>query len=74
MLGFSSGYDLKNEEWGSTVLTLNWDLHCWAFTATVIPFGDRKSYNLTLGVNASILQDLKLQRRGVLGNGQGLLF
>lgn len=74
MLGFSSGYDLKNEEWGSTVLTLNWDLHCWAFTATVIPFGDRKSYNLSLGVNASILQDLKLQRRGVLGNGQGLLF
>ena len=74
MLGFSSGYDLKNSDWTSTVLTLNWDLHCWAFSATVIPFGDRKSYNLTLGVKASVLQDLKLQKRGNLGDGQGLLF
>ena len=74
MLGLSSGYDLKNKEITATVLNLNWDLHCWAFTATVIPFGDRKSYTLTLGINAAVLQDLKYTKRGVLGNGQGLLF
>jgi len=74
MLGFSSGYDVKNGDWTSTVLNLSWDLHCWSLSAVVIPFGDRQSYNISLGVKASALQDLKIQKRGNLGNGQGLLF
>ncbi len=66
-LGVSSGYDIDMKEWSSTTLSLYWDLHCWEFNINYIPLGDRKSYNAYIGVKSAILQDLKLQRRGALG-------
>ncbi|NNC84041.1 MAG: LPS-assembly protein LptD, partial [Flavobacteriales bacterium] len=71
-IGVNSGYDLTMQDWTPTTLTLYWDLHCWEFQANVIPIGQRKSFNLRIGVKASVLQDLKLQRRGNLGSGQPL--
>jgi hypothetical protein len=62
-LGFSSGYDFINKEIAFTSLDIYRDLHCWELSANWIPFGFRKSYNINIRVKASVLQDLKLQRR-----------
>jgi len=39
------------------------DLHCWEMHLNLIPFGYLRSYNFTLNVKSSVLQDLKLVRR-----------
>lgn len=62
-LGVNTNYDFVAKEISYTELDLYYDLHCWEFSVNVIPFGLRKSYTVTLNVKASILQDLRLQRR-----------
>ena len=62
-LTFSSGYDFLTGSLTLTSIDIYRDLHCWEMRLGTIPFGPRKSYNFTLGVKASILQDLKLIRR-----------
>ncbi len=39
------------------------DLHCWDLSIQWLPFGYYKSYNVTLRVRSTILQDLKLSKR-----------
>ena len=80
-ISFNSGYDLSNAryekmEWKdfglrdftTTNLGLHWDLHCWELTFNFVPTGQRKSYMGQLNVKSSLLQDLKIQRRGNLGD------
>ncbi len=62
-LSFNSGYDFNTKKLSFTTLTLHRDLHCWEMNITVIPFGIRKSYFLTLQVKASSLRDLKITKR-----------
>lgn len=62
-LAFSSGYDFQNKGLTLTTIDIYRDLHCWEMRLGTIPFGPRKSYNFTLNVKASVLQDLKLIRR-----------
>ena len=47
-----------------TSLTFNVsrDLHCWNMTASINPLGPFKSYTFHIGVNASILSDLKYDK------------
>lgn len=73
-LGFSSGYDLENEEWTPTSLNLYWDLHCWEFNFNIIPIGVRKSFSFRINVKASILRDLKVEQRRPYGNSNNLLY
>lgn len=61
-IGFSSGYDLVNNEITFTNINIYKDLHCWEMSLNWIPFGVRQSYTFDLRVKASILQDLKLSR------------
>lgn len=62
-IGFSSGYNFELKEITYTSLDIYRDLHCWEILINWIPFGFRQSYNLTLRVKSSVLQDLKLTRR-----------
>lgn len=62
-IGFNSGYDVKEKKLKFTTLDIYRDLHCWEMRINMIPFGLRKSYNFTLNVKSSVLQDLKLVRR-----------
>jgi hypothetical protein len=39
------------------------DLHCWELLFNLIPIGYHKSYTLTIRVKATVLQDLKLERK-----------
>ena len=72
--GFSSGYDLVAKEFTPTSLNLYWDLHCWEFNFNIIPIGVRKSYMFRINVKASILRDLKYERRKPYGNDSNLLY
>lgn len=62
-IAFNTGYDFINKEAAFTSLDIFRDLHCWELSANWIPFGFRRSYNLSIRVKASVLQDLKVQRR-----------
>lgn len=62
-IAFSSGYNLIQKELTLTSIDIFRDLHCWEMHLQTIPFGPNKSYNFTLNVKASILQDLRLLRR-----------
>lgn len=54
---------LKKIDIGYTNVSISRDLHCWQMTLNLVPFGYYRSFNFTLRVKASVLQDLKLVRR-----------
>ena len=56
---FSSGYDFKANDFTMTNINIYRDLHCWEMRFGVVPFGSRKSWNFTIQVKSSLLQDLK---------------
>jgi hypothetical protein len=62
-VGFHSGYDFDSKEISYTSLDFYRDLHCWELRFNWIPFGYHQSYNLSINVKSSILQDLKLNKR-----------
>lgn len=62
-IGFSSGFDFTSKKFTYTNFDIHRDLHCWEMRFNVVPFGAYKSYTFGINVKASILQDLKLNRR-----------
>jgi hypothetical protein len=62
-IGFTSGYDIEKKEFTQTSFTIFRNLHCWQINANWVPFGRFQSFSVDIGVKASILQDLKLNRR-----------
>ena len=61
---YSSGYDFKARQFVSTQFSIFRDLHCWDMSFSWVPFGAYKSYSFDIRVRASLLQDLKLSKRG----------
>lgn len=59
-IGFTTGYDFTNKAMSYTSVDIYRDLHCWEMRFNFIPFGNRRGWNFTLNVKASVLQDLKL--------------
>ena len=62
-LGFRSGYDFDTKKLSYTSLDIYRDLHCWEMLFNLIPIGFHKSYTLTIRVKASVLKDLKYEKR-----------
>lgn len=62
-LNYTGSFDLTALEITQMTLSIVRDLHCWRMSASVSPFGRYKSYMVTVGVNASMLQDLKYEKR-----------
>jgi len=62
-VSMQSGYDFVLKEVTPTTIHATVDLNCWELSARVVPFGLRRSYNIALNIKASILQDLKLERK-----------
>ena len=60
---FNSGYDFRQKKISLTQFNIYRDLHCWDMSIGWVPFGQYKSYNITIRAKASILQDLKLSKR-----------
>ncbi|MBT1705543.1 putative LPS assembly protein LptD [Chryseosolibacter indicus] len=62
-INYTSGYDFKAKEITTTSIGIARELHCWQLNMNWVPFGYFTSYNITIAVKASVLQDLKLERR-----------
>jgi lipopolysaccharide export system protein LptA len=60
---FNSGYHFETEKFTQTTITVARDLHCWTMNLNWIPFGYYTQYYFTIRVKASVLQDLKMERR-----------
>ncbi len=62
-ISISSGYDWESKDFTYTTVDIYRDLHCWEMRFNWIPFGAWQSYNFTIRVKSSMLQDLKINRR-----------
>lgn len=64
----STSYDFMAKQFSYTNINITRNLHCWTLTASAVPFGVYKSYNVRIGVNASMLQDLKWDKKSNYGS------
>lgn len=62
-LSATSSYDFKAKEFTYTNVNVTRNLHCWTMTASIVPFGIYRSYVFHIGVNASMLKDLKYNKQ-----------
>jgi len=62
-LGITSGYDFTNKRLSYTSINIYRDLKCWEARIDWVPFGVRKSYNLTINLKSSMLRDFKIPRQ-----------
>ena len=60
---FNSGWDFTQNKLSYTTVNLYRDLHCWEMRFSWTPLGVRQSWNFSINVKASILQDLKLNKK-----------
>lgn len=60
---FNSGWDFQSNKLSYTTVNLYRDLHCWEMRFSWTPLGVRQSWNFSINVKASILQDLKLNKK-----------
>ena len=58
----SMTYNFDTNKVTSCIFNISRDLHCWNMTASINPIGPFKSYTFHIGVNASILSDLKYDK------------
>ncbi|MBO4690168.1 MAG: LPS-assembly protein LptD [Paludibacteraceae bacterium] len=58
----SMSYDFTHKVVSSCTFNVSRDLHCWNMTASINPIGPYKSYTFHIGVNASMLKDLKYDK------------
>lgn len=59
----STSFNFIQKKLQMTQINIVRDMHCWEMILTAVPFGERRFYNFTLHVKATVLQDLKLLRR-----------
>jgi LptD protein len=60
---YTSGYDFTAHKITMTNIGVTRDLHCWEMNLNWIPNGTMQSWNFTIRVKASVLGDLKYERR-----------
>lgn len=58
----TTSFDFKAKKFSYTNFNVTRDLHCWTMSATFVPFGPYKTYSFHIGVNASMLADLKYDK------------
>lgn len=62
-IGFTTGYDFEQKDFSYTSFDIYRDLHCWEMRFNWIPFGTRRGWSFTINVKASVLQDLKYNKK-----------
>jgi hypothetical protein len=60
---YSTGYDFKGKAITMTTVGVKRDLHCWEMNLNWIPVGNMKGWNFTIRAKASVLGDMKYERR-----------
>jgi lipopolysaccharide assembly outer membrane protein LptD (OstA) len=59
----TTGWDFTNGQLAYTSIDVYRDLHCWELRFGWIPKGAMQSWNFSINVKASVLQDLKLNKK-----------
>jgi hypothetical protein len=62
-ISLSTGYDFVHGEISYTSIDIYRDLHCWEMRFGWIPKGAQQSWNFSINVKASVLQDMKLNKK-----------
>jgi len=62
-INYETGFDFKSMQITTTRIGIYRDLHCWDMNFEWIPVGTMKSWYFTIKVKASVLADLKYERR-----------
>jgi len=57
-----TGYDFDNKQITSTTFNISRDLHCWAMSLQVTPFGKMKSYFFQINIKSSMFSAIKFKR------------
>jgi hypothetical protein len=60
---YNSGYNFEQKTFTAPRFTIYRDLHCWQMNLTWVPFGPQQMYSMDIGIKATILQDLKYNKR-----------
>ena len=63
MADYTSGYDFTSKSITMTQIGIRRDLHCWIMSFNWVPNGSMKGWNFTIRAKASVLGDLKYDRR-----------
>ena len=66
---FTASYNFDTHKLAYMNCNISRNLHCFTMRASFVPVGPYKSYNFHIGVNSSMLSDLKYQKRSSLRNG-----
>lgn len=66
----SLSYDVNAKKLAYSSINVSRDLHCWSMSASFVPFGPFKSYTFHIGVNASMLKDLKYDKSSADATGK----
>ena len=66
----SLSYDVNAKKLAYSSINVTKDLHCWSMSASFVPFGPYKSYTFHIGVNASMLKDLKYDKSSADATGK----
>lgn len=66
---FSASYNFDTHKLAYMNCNISRNLHCFTMRASFVPVGPYKSYNFHIGVNSSMLSDLKYEKRSSLRNG-----
>ncbi len=64
----TTSYDFSANRFSYTSFNVTRNLHCWTLTGNFVPFGPYKTYNFRIGVNSSMLSDLKYEKQGSRGS------
>ena len=59
----TTGWDFTNNQLGYTSVNIYRDLHCWEMSFGWVPKGAQQQWNFSINVKATVLQDLKLNKK-----------
>jgi len=66
-INFNPSFDISTMKFTYLSMSVNRSLHCWSMSANIVPFGTYKSYSFHIGVNSSMLADLKYDKQSSYG-------
>ena len=64
----STSYDFDAKKFSYSSFNVSRSLHCWSMSGSFVPFGVYKSYTFKIGVNSSMLADLKHEKQSQYGS------
>jgi hypothetical protein len=62
-VGFSSGYDFKQQGVTFTQLRFERDLESWRMSFNWVPFGTNTHWGFFIGISSGMLSDIKYDKR-----------